>query len=87
MDVVTTSGSGTGQAAHVDKTRAMKQALGTFPLALASGLTPDNIEDYLPHSDCYLVATGISTSFTELSPSLLKSLIGRVRSYEHPQSG
>ncbi|MDA1096838.1 MAG: BtpA/SgcQ family protein [Chloroflexi bacterium] len=82
MDVVTTSGPGTGQAAHADKIRSMKQALGAFPLAIASGITPDNIGDYLPHSDCYLVATGISRSFTQLDEDLLDRLITRVRNYD-----
>lgn len=82
MDVVTTSGPGTGQAAHVDKIRAMKQVLGDFPLAIASGITPDNIGPYLPYSDCYLVATGISRSFDQLDPELLKLLVDRVREYD-----
>lgn len=78
---IATSGQGTGQAADIDKIRVMKQALGDFPLAIASGVTPDNIEDYLPHSDCYLVATGISRSFTQLDETLLDRLITRVRDY------
>ena len=82
MDVVTTSGPGTGQAAHVDKIRAMKQALGEFPLAIASGITPDNIGAYLPHSDCYLVATGIGKSFSEINRALLDRLITTVRGYD-----
>jgi len=87
MDVVTTSGPGTGQAAHVDKIRVMKQALGAFPLAIASGITPENVASYLPYADCFLVATGISTSFTELSPYLLQTLVDRVRSYGGPGTG
>lgn len=82
MDVVTTSGPGTGQAAHVDKIRIMKEAMGDFPLAIASGITPGNVAGYLSHADCFLVATGISTSFTELDPKLVQALIQRVRSYE-----
>lgn len=82
MDVVTTSGAGTGRAAHVEKIRTMKQALGTFPLAIASGITPDNIKEYLPYSDCYLVATGISKSFTELDEGLLRQLLTLVRSHD-----
>ena len=82
MDVVTTSGPGTGQAAHIDKIRVMKKALNEFPLAIASGITPENIEDYLPYSDCYLVATGISKSFTQLNAPLLKRLITQVRDYD-----
>lgn len=79
MDVVTTSGRGTGHAADVDKIRTMKAALGTTPLAIASGITPENVGDYLPHADCFLVATGISTSFDELDPARVAALVDRVR--------
>ncbi len=82
MDVVTTSGPGTGQAAHVDKIRTMKKALGDFPLAIASGITPENIRDYLPLSDCYLVATGISKNFKELDALLVRRLVETVRHYD-----
>jgi predicted TIM-barrel enzyme len=75
MDVVTTSGSGTGHAADVNKIRVMKEALGTFPLAIASGITPENVAEYMPHADCFLVATGISKSFEELDPAKVKALI------------
>ncbi|RMG35161.1 MAG: adenine phosphoribosyltransferase [Planctomycetota bacterium] len=68
MDVVTTSGPGTGLAAEQEKIRIMKQALGDRPLAIASGITPENIADYLPVADAFLVATGISRSFEELDP-------------------
>ena len=81
MDVITTSGPGTGQAAHIEKIRAMKEAIGDFPLAIASGITPANVADYLPYSDCYLVATGISKSFEELDEELTRSLIEIVRAY------
>lgn len=37
MDVVTTSGPGTGQVAPRDKIATMKRAIGDFPLAIASG--------------------------------------------------
>ena len=82
MDVVTSSGPATGSAAEVDKIRRMKQALGDTPLAIASGITPENVGDYLPHADSFLVATGISRSFTELDPVLVRALIRQVRSFE-----
>lgn len=81
MDVVTTSGPGTGHAADVEKIRRMKAALSGTPLAIASGITPDNVADYLPHADSFLVATGISRSFTELDPALVRSLVGQVRAF------
>ena len=82
MDVVTTSGPGIGKAANVMKIRAMKAALGDFPLAIASGIAPDNIHEYLPCSDCYLVATGIGKTFEELDPVLVRTLVALVRTHD-----
>ncbi|MGD2067612.1 MAG: BtpA/SgcQ family protein [Gemmatimonadota bacterium] len=82
VDVVTTSGPGTGLAAQLEKIRIMKRALGDFPLAIASGITPDNVIDYLPVSDGYLVATGISTTFEELDPGRVRRLVEVVRKYD-----
>ena len=82
MDVVTTSGPGTGRAAHIEKIRIMKEALDCFPLAIASGITPENVKDYLPISDCYLVATGISRNFEELDAPLVQGLVETVRNYD-----
>lgn len=79
IDVVTTSGSGTGIPAHVEKIRAMKEAIGDSPLALASGVTPENVELYMPYCDCFLVASGISETFDELDPGKLLALLAVVR--------
>jgi hypothetical protein len=81
MDVVTTSGPGTGQAAAPAKVRAMKEAVGNAPLALASGVTPENVPDYLPWADCFLVSTGISYNFEELDPARLADLVRVVRAW------
>jgi len=82
MDVVTTSGPGTGHAAGLDKIKRMKSALGDIPLAIASGITPENVKTYMPYADCFLVATGISKSFEELDPLLVEKLVEIVRSYD-----
>ncbi|MEM7117854.1 MAG: BtpA/SgcQ family protein [Chloroflexota bacterium] len=79
MDVVTTSGAGTGKEADVSKIRAMKTAVGDFPLAIASGITPENVAQYMPYVDCFLVATGISHSFYQFDPKRVKELVVRVR--------
>ncbi len=79
MDVVTTSGPGTGHAALPDKISAMKQALGDHPLAIASGITPENVGDYLDSGDCFLVATGISKSFEELDAERVHALVKKIR--------
>lgn len=64
----------------------MKQALGDTPLAIASGITPENVADYLPHADSFLVATGISRSFTELDPVRVQALVDQVRSVPRPRA-
>src|SRR3989344_110019 len=58
MDVVTTSGSATGVAAKIEQIKLMKEAIGDHPLAIASGLTPENVRDY-EMADAYLVASSL----------------------------
>lgn len=79
VDVITTSGQGTGQAAEIEKIRRMKTAAGTKPLAIASGITPENVHQYLGLADCFLVATGISEDFVTLDPQRLRALIKKTR--------
>lgn len=79
VDVVTTSGPGTGRAAEIEKIRRMKLAIGDKPLAIASGITPENVCDYLGISDCFLVATGISKNFYTLDLQRLKMLMEKLR--------
>ncbi len=81
MEVICTSGDGTGIAADLEKVKKMKQAAGDFPLAIASGITPENISEYLPYIDHYLVATGIGKSFTEIDEKKLKKLIAEKNLY------
>lgn len=82
IDVPTTSGPGTGMAADVKKIKTMKKAVGRSPLAIASGITPENVTDYLPYSDCYLVATGVSKSFYELDENKIIALTAACREYD-----
>lgn len=74
MDVITTSGEATGSQPAVEKIRAMREAIGVHPLAIASGITPENVGQYLDIADVFLVATGVSSSFTELNPRRVKKL-------------
>jgi uncharacterized protein len=62
MDVVTTSGPGTGFPPDPAKIRAMKAALGDHPLAIANGMTANNILRFFGIADVFLVAMGISES-------------------------
>jgi predicted TIM-barrel enzyme len=85
VDVVTTSGPGTGEAPDVEKIRRMRRALPATPLAIASGITPENVDAYLPWADAFLVATGISRTFEELDPPRVRALVERVRAYAGPR--
>ena len=65
MDVVCTSGPETGKPASIEKIQAMHAGLGdgATSLAVASGITVDNVKAYLPYVDAYLVGTGIEKEF------------------------
>lgn len=62
MDVITSSGPGTGYAASVEKSKALRSGAGDHPLALASGVSPENVAGFLPYVDAYLVATEIESA-------------------------
>lgn len=64
MDVVCTSGPATGIAADVERVRLMRNGLSIRGcLALASGVTEENVSDYLPYVDAFLVGTGLEKKF------------------------
>ena len=74
VDVVTTSGPRTGSAADPLKPAIMAKAIGDHPLALASGITPENVRDY-PMAGAFLVATGIEESFGYFDEARLRRLV------------
>ena len=77
VDVVTTSGPATGEAAEARKITAFRAAIGDAPLALASGVTPENAPLYGADVDCFLVATGINRpgDFYNIDPARLALLM------------
>ena len=80
MDVVTTSGIATGEEADDTKVVTFREAIGDRPLALASGVTPENASRYAD-VDCFMVATGISLpgNFYDIDPELLATLMTATR--------
>jgi predicted TIM-barrel enzyme len=56
---------------------------GDYPLAIASGITPENIEKYLPYVDYFLVATGISKTFDEFDPEKRKLLAQKIHEFSN----
>jgi predicted TIM-barrel enzyme len=77
MDVVTTSGIATGHEAADGKIVDFRAGLGDAPLALASGITPENAARYGRDVDCFLVATGINRDgdFYNIDPARLEALL------------
>lgn len=73
--VPTTSGQATGKAADLSKIKSMKDSLKEYPLAIASGLTPDNVNEYSPYIEYGLVATGISEDFYTFNELKLLEII------------
>jgi hypothetical protein len=61
VDVVTTSGPHTGAPPTISKVATIRAALGpNVRLAIASGMTPENVNYFTPYVDDFLVATGIN---------------------------
>jgi len=81
LDVVTTSGIATGHEADVSKVRTFRDAIGDAPLALASGITPDNAARYCGLVTWFLVATGINFAgdFYNIDPDRLDALLAVTR--------
>jgi len=80
MDVVTTSGVATGHSADLEKINTFRRACGDSPLAVASGITPENVKQYIPMVDAVLVATGINfkDDFYNIDPVKLALLMENI---------
>ncbi len=82
MDAVTTSGVATGHAADLSKIETFRNACGDHPLAIASGVTSENVHLYAPLLDAILIATGINHDgdFYNIDPGRLRDVLARARS-------
>lgn len=77
-DVIVTSGDKTGSPPDLTKIKTIRENIGDFPLAIASGITPENVSQYKAYADAFLVATGISDSFTQLNIRKTERLVKEV---------
>lgn len=84
MDVVCTSGIATGHEADLTKIADFRRGIGDHALALASGITPENVDRY-KDVDCLLVATGINREgdFYNIDPARLAKLMRRTEQMEY----
>jgi hypothetical protein len=78
MDVVTTSGSATGSAPAKDKLVTMRKAAGKHPIAVASGLSRDNIHEFKGLIDYALVYSSISDQKERLNPTLVREMANAI---------
>lgn len=78
VDVITTSGDKTGQPPTLQKIKELHSYVGDVPLAIASGITYDNVEQFLPYVNYFLVSTGISKSFAELDGNKVSELAKKI---------
>lgn len=77
----TTSGQATGSAPNISKIQCMSEATEGL-LAVASGMTVENVEQYAPYLSHILVSTGVSRDFYTFDYGLLRTFIGQVRKVE-----
>jgi hypothetical protein len=72
--IATTSGPATGIAPDIKKLRAMRHRIPDSDMAVASGVSPENIVEIAPLVDWILVSTGISHDFHTFDPVKMHKL-------------
>ena len=77
MDVVVTSGSATGKSPNIDKIKNIREFIGDKPLAIASGITTDNISLYKEYVDIFMVASSITDEYESIVEFKLKNLLNK----------
>ena len=76
IEVITTSGPGTGKPAQISKLERIRNLIGNHPLAVASGVDYINKPSISKYVDYVLVASSITENGTELiSEDRLKKLL------------
>lgn len=82
VDIIVTSGSATGMAPSVEKLSAMKSAIADKLLAVASGISYENMERYAGIVDQILISTSVETFPKSgiFEPIILKKTIEKAHS-------
>lgn len=81
-DALIVSGGQTGQPADLDELRQAKAACGAAPVLLGSGVSCDNIEQYLEWADGFIVGTSIKQDGVSANPvdrERVAALMARLR--------
>ena len=82
VDVVTTSGPATGHPPDVAKIIAMREAIGDRALAIASGISEDNVELFLPYTDGFIVSSSIESAPGIFDPSRVTRLGKKIHAFQ-----
>lgn len=89
VDVATTSGDKTGSPPNIEKLIVIKSNLAnSIPLAVASGVDEDNVSDFIPFVDNFLVASSITERKPEYNnqeyfvPEKVKHLAHKIHSWK-----
>jgi hypothetical protein len=77
--VATTSGIATGKAVDIEKIKLISKYIGNNPIAIASGVSIDNVNDYIGLVDYLLVASSITSKGEMIFEDKLKELIKAVK--------
>lgn len=67
-DVIVVSGSATGKAASVDDVERAVRAAGDVPVLVGSGITADNVTDYVPPAAGVIVGSSLKVGSDISSP-------------------
>ena len=78
MDVITTSGQGTGWPPTIEKIQQVRNGAGEMPIAIASGMSAENVSLFKGLANCFMVASSIEKSFSELEPYLVRRFADEV---------
>lgn len=85
LDVIVTSGPVTGTPPSVTKIQVMRAAIDTanpeIPLGIASGISPENVSEFLPYAQVFLVASAIEVEFGVLDYDKTARLADRISTY------
>jgi hypothetical protein len=77
-DVSTTSGPATGKAADVEKIKQIREYLGNHPMAIASGVSIQNIDSYKGIANYLLVASSVTSKTEMIYEDKLKELLNKL---------
>ena len=80
-DALIVSGQGTGKPTDIEHVRRVKMAAGDSPVFIGSGITAENIANFLPHADGFIVGTAFKDGGNPASPvqvERVRKLVGAI---------